>query len=788
MTTKLQRILYHLMVLALLAFSPLASVQASQMERKPLPPIPQTRGEKGDPTERIPGFSNAGSAASDNFGYTIDDTQSPAWEDILASGTVITFTQHTPLDDSYSVALPIHFGFKYYEYTYTTLYVSTNGLVTFSTPSKAFSNTILPNDILPNNLIAAYWDDLRLDGTNSKVMVQYFDAPDRHLTIEWYQVLRLGGTGHLTFQVQLFENGDIHIQYQDLSANLDQETVGMEDVHGVDGLTYLFNSSGLSTSKAVHIIRPAQDYRAKLYPIRRSGLTLHSQADFSLTLRNTGELGADTYNLSYTPNDPDWKVDFYNADGSPLDDSNSDGTPDIGPIPQGSEAGIKVHTSTTREDVGANFPLQVKAASTGNSNRQAVASILVAIPAPFAQIYLDTGVGELQLLWNNSLSIKPVIEGQFTGNSLAFTGIPNGNYFYFWEKNGPPSPDFWYTNLEYTVLNWRGAVVKTVTGLADNASQGVSTEDRSLYLAGADNGRVGAIWVREQISTSQKTNANIYFSLLDENGNKILSPVNLTHNTGWIGESDYDIPTFYSPLVVALENNHYLAAWVESRTFATGETSDILLASFDQDGVQVGSVHKLTNSTTDTVQYYSPSLTNLHPGRALLTFTASGKSDVISQFVILDQNGDPLAAPAAIPGGIGFQMDSIQLTSGPVLLAWCVTGSGKLQFTLMNPTTYAFLPAPIEITSTMGRTPKNVSVTRDASGHGILTWVEQENKNFLAYALIDDQGSLLTPALVFNAGSSPNSILESNSYGLGNAEFPGSWTMSLPFISVKDNR
>ena len=91
----------------------------------------------------------------DDFGYTWNDTISFNWID-AKTGTDTGLSG----DDNFQ-QLDIGFPFKFYENTYTQLYVTTNGLVTFQVDAAySWSNTIIPNSSLPNNLIAPFWDDL----------------------------------------------------------------------------------------------------------------------------------------------------------------------------------------------------------------------------------------------------------------------------------------------------------------------------------------------------------------------------------------------------------------------------------------------------------------------------------------------------------------------------------------------------------------------------------------------------------------------------------------------------
>ena len=105
------------------------------------------------------------SGGPDVFGHVWSDSGDPdgpgfSWIEIAGTGTPIGN------GDDKSLSTPIGFEFPFYGATYTTAYVSTNGLVRFaSTSISDFFNTALPKPSAPNNLIAAFWDDLEVQSS-----------------------------------------------------------------------------------------------------------------------------------------------------------------------------------------------------------------------------------------------------------------------------------------------------------------------------------------------------------------------------------------------------------------------------------------------------------------------------------------------------------------------------------------------------------------------------------------------------------------------------------------------
>ena len=188
----------------------------------------------------------------DDYGYTWDDSIAFNWMDITSG-----IDSGLSGDDQYTGAVDIGFDFKFYENTYNQVFFNTNGLVTFGNGTYAWSNTPIPLQASPNNLIAAFWDDLAVGQSynSGKVYYQPGGLPgNRYFVIEWYNVTSCctsPSSEYKTFQAIIYENGDIVLQYLSMSGFLESATAGIEDTVGISGLQYLYNSSGLSSNKAV---------------------------------------------------------------------------------------------------------------------------------------------------------------------------------------------------------------------------------------------------------------------------------------------------------------------------------------------------------------------------------------------------------------------------------------------------------------------------------------------------------------------------------------------------------
>lgn len=236
----------------------------------------------------------------DAFGYVWIDSKAPTpqitygWIDITGSGTNAGLAG----DDEYSSA-SLGFSFGFYGSVYTTVFFSTNGLLSLGSGTSDWSNTLLPDEALPNCLILPYWDDL-YDGGGAIHYQTMGTSPNRMFIIEWSNWWTLAGLGPMTFEVLLFEtSGDILFQYNSLSTALGSSaTVGIEDASGAIGLQYSYNTASLQNSMAILFAHGALPYEFQLAPANQTNYgPAGSNIDHILTVNNTGTED-DTYDIS----------------------------------------------------------------------------------------------------------------------------------------------------------------------------------------------------------------------------------------------------------------------------------------------------------------------------------------------------------------------------------------------------------------------------------------------------------------------------------------------------------
>ena len=213
----------------------------------------------------------------DMFGYYIYDNgdvdyeEAPVyeWFDIADGlGEQVSVTDAGNGNSSYTSSTDsknLPFVFTFYGIEYDEIQINTNGWISFgSFEMNAFRNYPIPGAGGASPMVAAFWDDLM---TGSGGYVYYYESDD-FVVIQWDDMRTCGdltggwyasncsGGPRQTFQIILYSNNEIKIQYKDFNNSSDgnypsggtpshgcYSTVGIENHLGDMGLEYTFNNS-----------------------------------------------------------------------------------------------------------------------------------------------------------------------------------------------------------------------------------------------------------------------------------------------------------------------------------------------------------------------------------------------------------------------------------------------------------------------------------------------------------------------------------------------------------------
>jgi hypothetical protein len=185
------------------------------------------------------------------------------------------FTPIPPIqdDDSRSFNLPSDWNagtgnFEFYGVGYNTIHVATNGIVTFGSGTSDASNDPIPIPAAPNNYIALFWDDLKIDqiGTWDRINYTIQGPPGYRICIIEYNCVtcKAKPTLELTGQVVLSEmDHSIELRYSTGMASWSggmTATIGIEDSTGSNGM------GGPSTSSSISQAPPNNYKFTPIYP------------------------------------------------------------------------------------------------------------------------------------------------------------------------------------------------------------------------------------------------------------------------------------------------------------------------------------------------------------------------------------------------------------------------------------------------------------------------------------------------------------------------------------------
>ncbi len=179
------------------------------------------------------------------------------WNDISALGQDISTNfkalaaPKTRLDEGLAGPIDIGFAFPFFTNSFTQLYVSPNGFVTFDRfGGDTSTNTVLPNASAPSNCIAFFWDDLDLNTAGHVYTLA--DPLDGTFTVQFQNVLFKNTAATVNCQLVLKTTGEILMAYQSMAVS-NACTVGVQNADRSQGLTVAYNQNYLQPCSAIRL-------------------------------------------------------------------------------------------------------------------------------------------------------------------------------------------------------------------------------------------------------------------------------------------------------------------------------------------------------------------------------------------------------------------------------------------------------------------------------------------------------------------------------------------------------
>ena len=246
----------------------------------------------------------------DDFGYSwtkssVDATAQYDWIDISDNFIDLVMTD----GDAGSIA-SFNFNFPFYENNYSFCAVMANGWLSFGAGNEPENNQSVFDDNSPRPAIFAFWDDLNPENLSNpgQGTIKYNSNDER--TVIWYDNVELGhsfGNNRLyEFQIVLFSNGKISINYKSMGEITESATVGIIDSNGDYGLEANFDENNFFENEMSVLFDASPDW----VNISSNSFGQIPEGESSLINLNFNaqNLGNDIYNASLV-------IDS-NADGS----------------------------------------------------------------------------------------------------------------------------------------------------------------------------------------------------------------------------------------------------------------------------------------------------------------------------------------------------------------------------------------------------------------------------------------------------------------------------------------
>lgn len=709
----------------------------------------------------------------DDFGYTWDDSVAYSWID-ASDGTNVGFDDR--YDQSGPISLP--FDFPFYENTYSEIYIVGPGYLTFHNQTIGYYNDI-PDIIEPNDFISPYAMGYNYSTSNPTSRVTYKSggtAPNRYFLAEWYQVQ--DGNGEIyTFEVILYENGNILFQLNEIpdpSTGWYCSVSGIENSTGLDGLAYKGRCDyPPSSNTAVLFTFPPPSARVSVSPIYMGEFTQPQKLNtFEFTVTNTGEFGNDTYDLDFNSS---WPVTLFNAATSvALADSDGDFLIDTGPIAQGDSLNVLVRFTTPGGlTSGSNNTVNLNVTSSLDITKTKTVRIDSTIPAPFAQTYsgLQPGKVNLDLNWANLQKTVDITSAWSDAYFTAVAETPDHNFINVWDE-WKSEPSFYGYILQYALNDRYGKILQPISNLtALYGMEGYRSYDGNPAISVASDGKIGITWISQVVNGSDQSNYNVWFAILNPAGDITYGPVNLTNSTIWANYGDENYIQVYAPTIAATSDNHFMISWNQIIYSGEDRLSEVYYSIFQSNGSTIVDPTKIDVGIIDFLEYRQASVTSLSGDRFFITY---GKWEYVGPYWIVsfpfrvyDSSGNILKSETDTFLD-GDKIDAVQLSGGNILISNVSMGMPRsFHYAILNGSTYSIIYTSPELVHPSSNDDfRDVSVTKDNSNRGIVTW-NDEHQGYLYYALINSNGTLLNEPSIYQYTKAGETInLSSTGYGI----------------------
>ncbi|UCC78830.1 MAG: S8 family serine peptidase [Candidatus Zixiibacteriota bacterium] len=189
------------------------------------------------------------SGGPDAWGYFWIDSDEPGgpaydWIDIVGIGQPLYMS-----DDDNQGPFPLLFSFPFYDLTFNSFRVCSNGWISFTSNDWEYWNYPLLNPESPENFVGPFWDDLN-PSMGGEI---WYYTDDSVAVVSWINVPHYGSGGPYTFQVILRSDGTITFNYENIGYPNNSATIGIQNSTRTIALQVAYNQSYVHNNLAVLI-------------------------------------------------------------------------------------------------------------------------------------------------------------------------------------------------------------------------------------------------------------------------------------------------------------------------------------------------------------------------------------------------------------------------------------------------------------------------------------------------------------------------------------------------------
>ena len=166
------------------------------------------------------------------------------WIDITSDYQTLNMLHN---DYASEQSIDLNFNFPFYENSFSSFIVNSNGWLGFGADNTGWDNLSLPNSQAPLNAIFGFWDDLNpVNDSNSSGngLIKYSSMSDK--AVVWFDSVDHWPTNfegsNYDFQMVLYSSGDIRFNYRSMLGDTSSATIGVQNSDGSLGTQLSYNS------------------------------------------------------------------------------------------------------------------------------------------------------------------------------------------------------------------------------------------------------------------------------------------------------------------------------------------------------------------------------------------------------------------------------------------------------------------------------------------------------------------------------------------------------------------